>query len=542
MRTSSKRLAAIDIGSNSVRLLVAEASPDGSYRILDDEKQTTRLAAGLAKTKRLGKEAMNQSVAALRRMKAIAEGYGVQHLQVIATSAVREAANRRAFLRSLRERLELPVKVIAPLEEADLSYRSVARHFDLKSTHAVIVDLGGGSAELALVANGVAEEMHSLPLGAVRLTESYLHSDPVSDADFQALRKHIKKCVRRHVGKSSFAPQVMIGSGGTFMALAQMAMRRRGEDHGSIGGFELNRGEVLRILNHVYDLPVAERRAIAGLHADRADIILAGLTVIERLMKHFHVNQLRIHDRGVRDGLLLRMIQKAFHVKVKPADEERDPFGGVWQFAQACAVDRKHAQQVAKLSRQLFDQLQPRFGFDLADGLLLEAAAILHEAGNLINYEKHHQHTYHLIMHGDFRGLSSKQRELVANIARYHRRALPRLKHATFRRLPREDRETVRRLSALLRLADGLDRTHMQRITDVQCKFKKGRVILTVTAPEMPDIDLWGAKQKGRYFEKLFDVELQFCWASPSCSRAAAPGKKRGSRAVDSAIHAGASS
>ncbi len=526
---AARRLAAIDVGSNSVRLLVAEVAPDGTYRVLDDEKQTTRLARGLAKTGKLDEQAMAQSIEALGRMKTIAQGYGTERVEVIATSAVREASNRADFLRRIRRQLQLEVEVISAVEEGELSFSSVARHFDLRNTNAVAVDLGGGSAELVLVANGVVDGIYSLPLGAVRLTDSFLHSDPCTPLEYARLKRHVRKTLQPIVGSIDFVPHIMVGAGGTFTALAHMSMRRRGQVYSSVGGYELNRAEVRHILDHLKDLPLRLRRNVPGLHADRADIIVAGLAVIERLMKRFHVNRLLIHDQGVRDGLLLRMAGRALPPKAAVADSGADAMEGVRQFAAACAVEPRHAEQVARLALALFDQLQSPLELAPADRPILEAAALLHEVGNLINYEKHHQHSYHLIMHGNLRGLSPQQRELVANVARYHRRSGPKEKHENFGRLGPEDRLTVRKLSALLRVADGLDRTHMQRIEGLRCRLRPGRMTVTVQAAELPEVDLWGARQKGKLFEKVFGMKVRFDWQAPTASgRAARPNRPAG--------------
>jgi len=508
----SRRLAAIDIGSNSIRLMIAEASADGNYRILDDEKETTRLAQGLAESGELSERAINQALETLGRMKVIAEGYAVDALEVIATSAVREASNRRKFVKLVRERLGLQIEVISTEEEGMLSFRSVARHFDLRDQNTVIVDLGGGSAELVLAANGIVEEIFSLPIGSVRLTERFLLNDPPTDEECERAKREIRERFTAAVGKLEFTPQLMIGAGGTFTALANISLRMRGETYTTIGGHEMSRSEVRHILDYLRHMPLRARRAVPGLNADRADIIVAGLIVIERLLKHLKVNRLQIHDRGIRDGLLQRMIGQAFGKRLKAADEKLDPLASVQQFAAACGFEQRHSRHVAMLALQLFDQLQEPLQLPPAERLLLEAAAILHEVGYLINYEKHHHHSYHLIMHGNFRGLSPKQRELVANVARYHRKAGPKKKHDNFARLAPAEQETVRRLSAILRLADGLDRTHMQRVKQLRCELKDGQMVLLVTADQLPDVDLWGGQKKGKLFEKVFGIKLLLAW------------------------------
>jgi exopolyphosphatase/guanosine-5'-triphosphate,3'-diphosphate pyrophosphatase len=514
------RLAAIDIGSNSIRLLVAEVSPDRTYRILDDEKQTTRLAHGLSETGLLSEEAIGQSLESLGRMKTIAEGYGVERLEVIATSAVREAANRKRFLELARERLVLDIEVISAAEEGELSFSSAARHFDLKGLDVAVVDLGGGSAELILAAKGVVQDIYSFPLGAVRVTESVIRSDPLSDRDYARLKKHIRKWLEKIVKKPVFHPHVMIGAGGTFTALANISMRHRGLSYNTVSGYELNRSEVRHLFEYMRSLPLAGRRGIPGLHADRADIIVAGLAVIERLMKFLRVNRLLIHDQGVRAGLLLRMIDRVLGPRPSSAAEDTDHLAGVREFAKACGYEPIHAEHVLELARQLFDQLQEPLQLPPADRLILEAAALLHEVGCMINYERHHHHSYHLIMNGSLRGLSPKQRELVANVARYHRRAAPKLKHENFARLLPAEKDTVKRLSALLRLADGLDRTHMQRVKSLRCRWTPEQLLVTVSAEQKPEVDLWGAREKGRLFQKVFGADVKIVWRPPSSKTA----------------------
>jgi exopolyphosphatase/guanosine-5'-triphosphate,3'-diphosphate pyrophosphatase len=514
-----KRLAAIDIGSNSIRLMVAEATPDGDYRLLDDEKETTRLAHGLARTGTLSDEAMKRSIAALGRMKAIAQGYHVDQLEVIATSAVREASNRRRFVRQVRDQLGLTVEVIPAHEEGRLSFRSVQRHFNLKDTNAVIVDLGGGSAEVVFSANGIIEDIYSLPIGSVRLTERYVKSDPMTNGAFALVKRRVSRQVRQIIGTPDFTPHVMIGSGGTFMALANVSIKMRGGDGPpTIGGYEIARSEVRHVLEYLRHLPLRARRNVPGLHADRADIIVAGVLVIERLMKFFKVNRLLIHDRGIRDGLLLNLIGELFGNKPRLAEEQQDPLAGVRHFAAACGFEQRHSNHVAKLALQLFDQVREPLELPLSERLLLEAAALLHEIGYLINYEKHHHHSYHLIMHGNFRGLTPRQREIVANVARYHRRSGPKKKHDNFARLPPDEQTTVRRLSAILRLADGLDRTHLQHVAKITCKLEGRRLMVLAHAQQPPDVDLWGGQQKGKLFEKVFGVKVMLGWQPTTSS------------------------
>src|SRR5262249_39491997 len=305
----------------------------------------------------------------------------LDHLEVIATSAVREADNSERFLNLVKHRLGLKISVISASEEGELSFASAARHFDLKSINAAVVDLGGGSAELIFAGKGGIEAIHSLPLGAVRLTDSYFDKDPPDDEDVERLRKHIRKCFKKNIGGPGFLPHMMIGAGGTFMALANISMRRRGKTFGSIGGYEMTRSEVRHIFEYLRGLPLRARRDVPGLPADRADIILAGVLVIERLMKLLCVNRLVIHDQGVRDGLLLSMMSRAFKGADAPPEPDGEPLAGVRQFAAACALDQRHSEHVTTLALQLFDQLQAPLNLPEEERLLLDAARLLHEVG-----------------------------------------------------------------------------------------------------------------------------------------------------------------
>src|SRR5262245_58275263 len=228
---AAMRLAGIDIGSNSIRLIVAEVNADGSdYRLLDDHKETTRLAHGLTDTNRLAPEAMALSLDALRRMKRLIEAHHVQHIEAIATSAVREAVNGQEFVQLVRAQLDLPIEVISPQEEGRLSFLSVQRRFDIRDQQVLLLDLGGGSGELIFAANGVVEEIHSLPIGSVRMTEACIQHDPPRGSDFKAVRKRLRKLLGEAIPVAAFRPHLLVGAGGTFTALANISLRMRNQE------------------------------------------------------------------------------------------------------------------------------------------------------------------------------------------------------------------------------------------------------------------------------------------------------------------------
>lgn len=517
------RLAAIDVGTNSIRLIVVEASPDGSYRLIDDEKEVTRLGQGMVKTGRLANESISASVEVLTRMKEIAEGYNVSMLRVIGTCAVREASNGQDFLNQVKEHAGLDIQVISPEEEGRLAFLSVKSAFDLRSLDSMVVDLGGGSTEIVFAVGGEVHEIYKLPLGAVRLTEQFEH-EPDHMRRAKLMRRCVRDQLRAHVGKDHISPHVLFGTGGTFTTLASISFHRNSvelndQSHPfTIRGYEMKRAEVKYMHDWLNDMPLRSRMRIAGLHPDRAQIIVAGATIIEQLMKYVRVDTLRVHDRGIRDGLLMTMIGEVYPRRSDNSDAP-DRMQFVRQLAIACKDERQHSEHVTDLALQIYDQLVEQMQMteepwaQPAARELLRAASLLHDIGYSINYTRHHKHSYHLIVHSEMPGFTHRELDVIANVARYHRRAEPKLRHPAFEKLSDEDRETVRRLSAILRIADGLDRAHSQFVKSVTVQVRDGSVWFLVHAPADPVVDIWGAARKCQLFHKVFEIDSRFEWA-----------------------------
>lgn len=517
-----RRVAAIDVGTNSIRLIVAEAGPDGAYRVLDDEKETARLGQGLESTGGISAEAMERAAQAIARMKNIAEGFGVEVLRAIGTCAVREASNSGEFLALVRQRAGLTVEPIEAAEEAHLAHLSVGHAFDLRQLSAAVVDLGGGSTEIVLSSAGVIEEIYSLPLGAVRLTEQFGGAEAAAGDNFRDMRRAVGEMLRERVGRPPFAPQVLIGTGGTFTALANISRHRAARGNGapaaSLRGHEMKRSEIRHLMDWLRELPLRARTRIAGLSPDRADIIVAGAVIVERVMRHLDVNRLLVHDGGIRDGLLRSLLQVQAPSAGRTSPEPPEAMRSVRQFAASCGYEERHCLHVAQLAGRIFDQLSAAGSAsagswgDTGNRLLLEAAALLKDVGYLINYSKHHLHTFHLIIHSDLAGFTPREVQLVANIARYHRKARPKKQHANFASLAKPDRELVRRLSAILRIADGLDRTRQQNVRDVEVHLEEDRAVFVLDAEENPHVEIWGAADKSGLFARVFGVEPHFEW------------------------------
>lgn len=495
-----ERIAAIDVGSNSVRLLVAEYDPASGLSIVDELKDQPRLAAGLARTGCLNDAAMDRAIQTLGRMREVCQRRGVRRIAAVATAAVREAENGPWFVRRVRQELDIPLRIIDAETEAALSYRSVAHHFALAGERTLVADIGGGSLELIGAVDGLVELTLSLPLGAVRLTELYLRGERSTQRELNALRKHIRKQLKRELSGREWAAATIIGSGGTFTTLGRISRARRGlPPVESVHGVSVDTAEVERLLDWLASRTPEQRCQVPGLNPERADIILAGLAVTAELLDYVRTRTITVSAFGLREGLLLEMAGAEEPVV-------RDPLRLFREFAERCQSDRRHVEHVRRLALQLFEQLGEVLGSGPEEQLLLEAASLLHDVGQLVSYPKHHKHSYSLITHAERLGLNPRDRELVALVSRYHRRTGPKKRHPEFAAMPPGDQAIVRRLSAILRVADGLDRGHSAAVETVQARLDGKALTLTVT-PAVPGTDLglesWGASRKADVLAEL---------------------------------------
>lgn len=502
----TERFAAIDVGSNSIRCLIAERGEDGHLTVIDDLKDQPRLARGLAATGRLSDEAIERAIETLGRMKQAAERRGATRVALIATAAVRDAANGADFAERVKREIGIPLEVIDGETEARLAFLSVREHFAIVRGRSVVADIGGGSLELVLAVGGMVEHVISLPFGAVRMTEQYLSDGRPTEDGVRRLRGAVRQRLRRAVLAREWSGAKLYGSGGTFTNAARVAaFRDQGKEPvGGVHGGTLALAELQRVLEWLSTLSVEERRKVGGLNPERADIIVAGLAVAAEVLERFDARGVTVSAFGLREGLLLHL--------ATPTDEQQPTRArALRRFADRCRTDRRHVEQVLRLSRQLFDTLGKRLGCEPADWDLLEAAALLHDVGQLVSYKSHHKHSYHLIAHAESLPMSPRDRLLVAVISRYHRKRPPTKQHPEFAALEPEERPKVRRIAALLRLADGLDRGHVAAVEAMKIRVMPAKLLIDVV-PRLATTDLklelWGAKRKADLLEKLLEKEV----------------------------------
>ncbi len=520
-----ERLAAIDVGSNSIRLLVAEYGPASGLTVVDEAKEQPRLATGVAQTGRLNPEAVERALAALRRMKAVCERRGVTRIAAVATSAVRDAADGPAFVERVRRELGLPLEIIDAATEAALSYRSVAHHFPLEAGRTVVADIGGGSLELIAAVDGVIGDSLSLPFGAVRLTELHLAGRDDQRRAVSRLREQVRRRFRRTLPLRDWSAATLIGSGGSFTNLGRIAAARRGASpHEPVHGTRVTMVEVEHLLDWLAAMPPDRRAQVPGLNPLRADIIVAGLAVTAELMDRIEAREVTVSAFGLREGLVLQM------AGAEPGAAAVEPLRAVYEFAARCRADRSHADQVRRLALQLFDQLEDLLEPAPEERGWLEAAALLHDVGHLVSYRKHHKHSYQLITHAENLPFSPRERAIVALVSRYHRGKGPRKKHREFAALDPADRRCVRRLAGVLRIAEGLERGHTGVVESVRCEICPTRLTLTVT-PRDPDADLglecWGAAQAADVLARVVRRDVVVVPEPPQQPAGTRPGRLR---------------
>ncbi len=503
---ANTRLSAIDIGTNSIRCIIVEADPQGSFRVLDDEKAMVRLGEGLTKTGFISSVAIDRAIDALRRMAKISVGLNAEIAAVVATSAVRKALNRNEFLRQVKAATDLDIKVISGSEEAELATLSVHHNFAMAQQRYGVADIGGGSVEIVLATGHHAETITSLELGAVFLTEKFLHSGSISHSDLKKLRKYIRKTLKKTEVGAGLAATCLIGSGGTMTNIGSMVMAMRGEQYESVHRYEVLHSEIIHLLAMLSRKTHKERLNIPGLNPERADIILAGIILTDELMWQMRTNQLRINAQGIREGLILQSLQK--RGLISQPQQSRDWRDSLLEFAHSCRFDELHSTQVNRLAMKIFAAVAAKKQLSARHGQLLEAGALLHDIGYFIGYDRHHKHSYHLIRHANLFGFTPREREVIANIARYHRKAKPKKSHENFFQLNVEDQALVRKLGGILRLADGLDRRRNRQISDIACRVHEDNFELKLFGKDDLSVELYGAQSKGDLFEAAFDYRL----------------------------------
>ena len=492
-------LAVVDVGSNAMRLQIAQVTPDGHAQVLAEDRAAVRPGEQVFRTGRLSSAAIDRTAVAMERFGKLAERAGAQTVRAVATSAVREASNRAVLVRTIRERAGIGLEVISGAEEARLVCLGVLQG-EASSQRSLILDIGGGSTEVISARGEEPYSATSVPLGTVRLTEFFVQSDPVASKEAKLIDEAVQDGLGQVDPVLIGRHRSIIGAAGTTGAVAQLARRFAGND--GAGSVPVTYAQVRRVLERLRSSTARDRRKW-GVDDQRSDIIYAGSAICEGVMRRLRVDQLAITNRGLRDGLMADLIRRTVRPRGAHLHQESTVLDGLRAFGRRCAYREEHAEQVAQLSLSLFDQLSDLHGLGEEERAILHAAAMLHDVGAFVSYNRHHKHSYYLLYHADLPGYTDRERELIATIARYHRRSAPKEGHEEFQRLTPRERTVVRKLAAILRVADGLDRGHRRHVRSVTARQQGKGVNIEVNAEKGSDLEVWSANQKADLLEEI---------------------------------------
>lgn len=504
------RIAAIDIGTNSIHMVVAEASGAAGFEVLDREREVVQIGRGSFAQKRLHPDAIRRTVDALDRFVQLARRHDVDRIVCTATAAVREAENGGEFLSLATTLTGVAPRVIPSSEEGRLIYLGVRSALQLGDKPSLIVDIGGGSLQLVTGSRERLGVVETAPLGALRLTEQFLRSDPPSRRDLGRLRAFVRKTAREPLSAVlQRQPAAVYGSSGSIHALAHTAhWQETGEPLKSLNGHTLGLASLERLTRRLQRMSNAEREKLPGIDARRAEIIVPGAVVLLHIIEEAGHDGIVLSDYGVREGLVTDYVERHAQ-EISSTGKIGDlRLRSVMQCLTRLGADATHARHVADLALQLYDGFRSRHGYRSAERETLRFAALLHDVGAVIGYDGHGEHSYYVIRHANLRGFTPRELELVATVARYHGKARPRKSEASLRDLHGAERKLVRWFAALLRVAEGLDRSHYQLVRSVRVVRRgKAFTILAQTRPGS-NLELWAARGRLKFLGRLVGLPV----------------------------------
>ena len=479
-------LAAIDVGANAVRMELARPLPDGSLETLHQERDPVRPGEGVFSTGSIPREVADRLMSTLRRYGALCRRNGAR-LRAVATSAVREARNAGEIMRRAREEAGIELEVVSGREEARLICLGVL-HGKSPHVRSLVVDIGGGSTEIAIAKGEHPDDLWSVAVGAVRLTEMFGISAKVAPGRLALVRSYAAEAFREGLPRRFRHPSVALGSSGTINAVVGFAASKRRSATAK---------EISRAVEELAEMGIEERRR--HFEPRRAEIVVAGGVILEAAVRHLGLAAVTSVDTGLRNGLLLDLLRSGTSQR-----DDRSAAEGALALGRRFAFDERHAVQVGALAVTLFEDLASLHGLPLSARRVLEAAAVLHDVGNAVSFHKHHKHTFYLVANADMPGFSNRERELVATVARYHRRSTPDRKRADLAHLSGSELTTLRKLAALLRIANALDASHQQPVRELRAEHRNGAVTLRLRLRGAADLELWDADREARFFREVF--------------------------------------
>jgi len=489
------RLAVVDLGSNTFRLVVFEYTlPDGPFRLVDEIREVVRLTEGTAPGAPIRTEAIARAGRVARLFAGYVRNSDIDEVRAVATSAIRDAPNGDEVLRAITD-AGLTACVLSGDEEARFGYLGAVNGTTLSD--GLIAELGGGSIQVGRVADRLLTQSMSRPLGAVRMTDAFMEGPVTTRADVHRLRRHALDVFRLDPWISDGGRVVAMG--GALRTLATMAQKAEDYPLGEVHGYLLTKSALAALIDRMVDLPRRERKRIPGLKADRADIMLAGAVVVEALMDVANVDRIEICAQGLRWGVFW----EAFLAPADPPLVTNVRNTSVRDLAEVYRYDRVHAEQVAHLALDIFDGLG-RLGIHDADPRereWLQAAALLHDVGTLVDYNDHHKHGHYLVLNAGLPGFRHRELVIIAQLVRGHRKTIQSAGGLGALLKP-GDEARILRLASFLRIAEQLEVGREQAIEEIDCAVEGDLVTLRVHAQGDVDVAIWSAEQEAQVFKR----------------------------------------
>jgi exopolyphosphatase/guanosine-5'-triphosphate,3'-diphosphate pyrophosphatase len=498
------RLAAIDIGTNSVHMIVVRVRPDFSFEVIDREKEMVRLGAGGLDGRKLTAEAMTSALQALSKFERLARSHQVDEILAAATSATREAENGGEFLTAIQQTTGIRPRIINGTNEARLIHLAAVYGVDTPKT-AVVIDIGGGSVEITRGTGQQVEFARSFKIGVIRLTERFITADPLTRRDERRMVRHIGEQVDRYLSRIVDAGfDRVIGTSGTVLSIGEVATAmERGAVPSERRNLRVSSKAIRRFRKEVALLNLERRLQLPGLDPRRADLTVAGTVLLDTLLRKLGASEITLCDLALREGLVLDYIQQhrrdIVRVDRYPDVRRRSTV----ELAERCNWEGDHSRRVARLAVALFDGTLASHELGEREREWLEYASLLHDIGNHISYERHHRHSYYLVKNGDLRGFEPDEIEVMALVTRYHRRGLPMKHDEGYGTLPKRLRRTVRTLSACLRLAEALDRSRTGVVRNLKVRERLGTLRIEVLAAGDAELEMWAARKQQHALEHV---------------------------------------
>lgn len=506
---NTQRIAAIDIGSNSLKLAIVEAAASDSFTVIQQDRERLRLGQQTLKTRRLSDEAITASCEAISRFRSIADTRNVDALIAVATASVRQAKNADEFVRKVEEATGITVEVLPSLEEARIIGLASTSFFNKHDSSLLNIDIGGGSTELSLMRDGKPDKLFSMKLGAVGLTERYCKHDPPKKKEINRIREEIDFALsqpRRKIRGSNW--EIATGTSGTILNTAALLNFVSANELETVPPIQLE--SLKKLTDRLSGLSLEERANIPVISHRRAEVIISGTLILEGVMTALGIDEVRTCPYALREGVVIDYMQQLESESIPPVpDLEDQKLKSVVAVGRRYGYEETHATAVARMSESLFDLVSSEFGLDRSKRTLLSAAALLHDVGYHISHEAHHKHSLYLIKNSSMTGFTESEKSMIANIARYHRKALPKPHHKDYTELSDKDRRTVDEMSAILRLADGLDRGYEGRVERIEVEKEGSEVMLSLYSDQDVSQEMNAINAKKMGFEQTFSCKLK---------------------------------